>query len=72
MMPRKLYSRMTTEQEQMAAAFVRGDLTAYERAEAEQEKLMNAWYQKMSAEQRQDWTATVNRLDNWVVSQVVS
>ena len=70
MMPRKLYSRMTTEQEQMAAAFVAGNLPEYERAEAAQEKLMNEWYQQMSAEQRQDWSATVARLDTWVKGQV--
>jgi hypothetical protein len=71
MMPRKLFQRMTDEQEAMAKAFVEGDLPTYQKAESEQEKLMDAWYNKLSSEQRQEWRARCERLDIWVSKGVL-
>ena len=70
MMPRKLFQRMTDEQEAMAKAFLEGNQDAYEKAEAEQEKLMGAWYNKMDADQRTEWSAVCARLDAFVVGEL--
>ena len=70
MMTRKLFSRMTTAQEQMANSFVAGDMNAYEKAEKEQMELFEIACKTMDAEQRQAWSETCSNLDKWVSSSI--
>lgn len=71
MMPRKLFQRMTDEQEAMAKAFVEDDIAAYEKAEAEQQKLFGAWFTQFSSDQAREWSAVCARLDDWVSHNLV-
>lgn len=70
MMPRKLFQRLTDEQEAMAKAAVEGNREAYEKAEAEQIKLYEILCHDASTEQLQEWSLVFQRLDAWVSSHL--
>lgn len=69
-MPRKLFSRLTTTQEQKAKAFVEGNMTLYEAAEKEQLPLFDEFCNSGTPEQHAAWSELCKNLDAYVSSNV--